>query len=374
MNAPLPLFLREHLENHQAHLDDLAAARRRQKAAPSLFDALATRIGAQTRASGEAAEIISAACGPTSRGGVVMPFDEVLGRDLTVGTSSAGGFSVTGHMGRDPAAPLRPHSITMRMGATVIPMPPGSGNLIWPRVTTAAAPTWVGESGTPSAGDPGFDQLVVPMASLRYSLTVSRRLLLQGLGGEMASALIAESTRGLMSELDRAILNGSGSGNEPTGILNAAGINAVVAGTNGAAPSLDLVCDMEDAVGAQNADDGAMGWATNSSVRKKLRKTEAASGSGMLLPGRELLGYPFVSTQSIPSDLDKGTSTGVCSALIYGNWSDVLVPLWSRGVEYVINPYTKAPQGLVEINCFLDVGVALRRVESFVACKDVLTA
>ena len=60
-------------------------------------------------------------------------------------------------------------------------------------------------------------------------------------------ALIAEA-------IDTAAINGSGSSNQPLGILNKSGIGSVAGGTNGAAPTLDNLLDLKQEVAVDNAD------------------------------------------------------------------------------------------------------------------------
>ncbi len=38
-----------------------------------------------------------------------------------------------------------------------------------------------------------------------------------------------------------------------------------------------------------------------------------------------LNGYTPLVTNAVPSDLDKGTSTGVCSLIIFGNFADFVM-------------------------------------------------
>jgi len=80
-----------------------------------------------------------------------------------------------------------------------------------------------------------------------------------------------------------------------------------------------------------------------------------------------------VST-SVPSDLDKGTSSGVCSAIIYsGSWSDLWLVTWG-GVEFIFNPYISDTTGLIRISMALYADVAVARPAAFAAMQDALTA
>ena len=56
----------------------------------------------------------------------------------------------------------------------------------------------------------------------------------------------------LANAIDTAALNGSGSSNQPTGILNTSGIGSVAGGTNGAAADLDDFVDLIKEVSVDN--------------------------------------------------------------------------------------------------------------------------
>ena len=88
---------------------------------------------------------------------------------------------------------------------------------------------------------------------------------------------------------------------------------------------------------------------------------------------RPLNGYRTAVSNQVPSDLDKGTSTGVCSGIIFGNWADLIVGMWG-GLDIQVNPYSLDTTGAVRITAFQDVDVAVRHPESFSAMQDALTA
>ena len=79
-----------------------------------------------------------------------------------------------------------------------------------------------------------------------------------------------------------------------------------------------------------------------------------------------------VSNQ-VPSNLTKGSSSGVCSAIIYGNWADLLVGMWGT-LDLTVDPYTHSTSGTVRVVALQDVDVAVRHPESFAAMQDALTA
>ena len=193
--------------------------------------------------------------------------------------------------------------------------------------------------------------------------------------------LVNIDRQGAASQIHGAI-NGSGSSNQPTGLLNISGIGSVAGGTNGLAPTYEHMVDLESAVANANADSGSLAYLTNTKVRGKLRKTqEFASTNGKAvwtsMPGQrgvgDVLGYEAMVTNSVPSTLDKGTSTGVCSAIIFGNWADFVIGMWG-GLDILLDPYTGATAGTRRVVAMQDVDFNARHAASFAAMKDALTA
>ena len=75
---------------------------------------------------------------------------------------------------------------------------------------------------------------------------------------------------------------------------------------------------------------------------------------------------------NVPSNLTKGTSSGVCSAIIFGNFNDLIIGQWG-GTDILVDPYTGSGSGTIRVVVFADVDVAVRHAESFSATQDYLT-
>jgi hypothetical protein len=86
-------------------------------------------------------------------------------------------------------------------------------------------------------------------------------------------------------------------------------------------------------------------------------------------------GYPFHVTNQVSSTLTKGSGTGVgvCSAIFFGNWADLIIGMWG-GLDILVDPYTGGTAGTVRVIALQDVDVAVRHAESFAAMLDALTA
>jgi hypothetical protein len=86
-----------------------------------------------------------------------------------------------------------------------------------------------------------------------------------------------------------------------------------------------------------------------------------------------LNGYPAFVTNQVASNLVKGSSGAVCSAIFFGNWADLVYAFWA-GLDVIVDPYTNSTSGDVLITSMQDVDVIVRRAESFAAMLDALTS
>ena len=171
-------------------------------------------------------------------------------RDLTVGVNTQIGYTVgtdTGNM----IPFLQPRLQAQSLGATVL-----SGltsNVDFPRNDAIAAAVWEGEVDESAETNPTVDQVSVSPNRLSGTTMYSKQLLLQS-SISVDNFVSRQLTRAIEIGLDLAALNGSGTGNQPTGILNTAGIGNVAMGTNGAAVTRAKIIDLITAVATSNAD------------------------------------------------------------------------------------------------------------------------
>lgn len=301
-------------------------------------------------------------------------------RDLVVGTPTAGGNLVaTDLLGSSFIELFRNAVLFDELGVTMLTNL--SGNIAIPRQTGGATTYWVAENGAPTESQQSVDQVSGTPKTVGCFTDYSRRLLLQS---SIDVELFVRSDLALQmaQEAFRAAINGSGTSNEPIGLLNISGTGAVVGGTNGAAPTYDHIVDLESAVANANADGGRLAYLTNTKVRGKLRKTqEFASTNGKPVwtsaPGGagrvgEMLGYNAYTSNAVPSNLTKGTSSGVCSAIAYGNWAELLIFMWG-GLDLMFDPFSLSTTGAKRLVALQDMDVNVRHATSFAVMKDATT-
>jgi HK97 family phage major capsid protein len=312
---------------------------------------------------------------PAGRG-LNVPLAALESRSLTVGTPADGGNTVFEENGGFIEI-LRNRLATARLGATVFTGL--MGDLSFPRQTAKATAGWKAETGTLDEQSQNFDQVEISPNKVGAYTEYSNQLLYQS-SIQIEEFVRRDLSRAIAESIDEAAIAGSGVGNEPTGILNTAGIGAVVGGTNGIAPTWQHIVDLETSVADSNADVGRLGYLTNSAIRGKLKQTFIDSGSNAervwdnRSNSNPLNGYACGISNLVPRDLDKGSSEGVCSAILYGNWEDLLIGFWGDSVQLLVNPYSKDTQGLIRVSAWSYADIALRHAQSFAAMKDALTA
>ncbi len=304
--------------------------------------------------------------------GILVPAD-VLKRDLVVGTPTAGGNLVAENLLAANFIDLLRNRSAL-MGQNMATMLTGLiGDVAIPKQTGGATGYWLAESGTPTESQQTIGQVPLTPKTVGAYTDISRKLLQQSsidveafVRGDLATVL------GLA--IDLAGIAGTGANNQPRGILNTVGIGSVIGGTNGAAPTWANIVALESEVAAANADVGRLHYLTNALVRGVLKTTEKASGTAQFVwNSNDVNGYTPIVSNQVPSDLTKGSAEDICSAIIFGNFADLLIGMWG-GLDLLADPYTASTSGTVRVVALQDADIAVRHAESFAAMQDALTA
>jgi len=267
---------------------------------------------------------------------------------------------------------LRPFLRVLQAGATA--MSGLTSNVSLPRQSAASTASFKGETAELDEKSPVIDQLELSPRRVGAWTQLSKQLLIQS-SPDIERIVRDDLMSACAIALDFAAIAGAG-GTAPTGILATNAIGAVEGGTNGALPEWADLVALIGKVADANADVGSLAFLSNSKVASYLRSTPKVedTDSKMLLESNDLLGYPFLVSNQVPDNLTKGSATSACSAIIYGNWQDVILASWGQGVDLLVDPFTQATAGMTRViaNSYCDVGI--RRAASFAAMKDVLVA
>jgi len=320
----------------------------------------------------EVSDEIAKRTGKEARG-FYVPSD-IFKRDLTVGTDTAGGFlKPTDHLGGEFVDALRANLVTADLGARM--MSGLSGDVAIPALNAKTAVGFVAENAAPgSEGAPTFRQITMAPKTVAQYVDLSRKLMMQS-DPSVEQIIRDDMLRQFAAKIDDVAIEGGGS-NEPTGITGTSGIGSVAIGTNGGAVTYAKIADLEKEVAIDNALGGSLSFLTNpkvvSAMRTIPRQASGVEGNFILNDSNSILGYGVASSTLVPGDLTKGTSSGVCSAMIFGNFADLMIGMFG-GLDVLVDPYTGSSTGATRIAMFQDVDVAVRHAESFAAILDITT-
>jgi HK97 family phage major capsid protein len=288
--------------------------------------------------------------------------------DLVAGTDTAGGHTVP--TSTESLIPiLRPRMRVESLGATVLSGL--SGNLDFPKQDGASVAVWEGETDENAQSDATFKKLTMSPKRVGAFTKFSKQLLAQS-SISVENFVRNDLEIAIALAVDAAAINGSGAGNQPTGLLNTTGIGSVAIGANGGAATRNQLVDLESAIAAENADEGVLAFLTTPGVRGALRKTKTDAGSGIFVWGEmanTLLGYNAQVSTQVPSNLTKGSGTNL-HAMLFGDFSKLVLGNWA-GLDIVIDPYTLATQAMVKVTVNSWWDIMVRYPKAFSAIKDI---
>ena len=336
-------------------------------------------------------EVEKSGVAKTTERSFFVPFSALSQRAtyVTSGATTGGNLVATDLLADDFIEYLRNSAVLLQLGVRT--MPGLVGNVAIPRRSGVASTYYLSSQTTAiTQSESTFDQVTMSPKNLAALSKYSRQTLLQGTPG-IEELVRRDLTDGINLAIDLGILNGSGSSGQPTGILQTSGIGSVAMGTNGGAVTLEKVVDLEAAVMTVNGavNPSTVAYLTNYKVLaalKKLRAGGSTTGDGPFLfntdaarigrgptPGT-LNGYNLAASNNVPSTLTKGSSSGVCSALLMGDFSQAMVGFWGNGLEITVgedqDDFSKA---LTSVRGIVSYDVAVRDPKSFAAILDITT-
>jgi HK97 family phage major capsid protein/HK97 family phage prohead protease len=285
--------------------------------------------------------------------GVLVPFD-IFKRDLTTTTAQSTIATNTGSL----IDILRNKSAVLPLAQVLSGL---NGNVSFPKQTQSMSASKLAEGDATVDSDIGFGELTMSPSRFGGSGNYSKQLLHQ------SSVAIESLIRNdLMTQISLKI-----DAEAIAKILNEAGVGLVSLGDNGGQITNGSIVDLETEVAIDNADIGSLAYVMNARTKGWLKKTPITNGNPkMILENNELNGYMTHVSNQLPADLTKGSGTDL-SAMIFGNFSDLLVGFWG-GIDLIVDPYTLSKQGKISIvaDQFADIGI--RRAESFAVIKDAI--
>jgi len=267
---------------------------------------------------------------------------------------------------------LRNALVTRQLGATYLN--DLTGNVSFTRLTQRPVATWKAEVGALDKSNVKFalDELA-PKRLGTY--TVHSLQFLRQTAPSIERKIREEIVYSLQEGVDIAAISGTGSNNQPMGILNHAGvaaINVAGLGATGAALTRANLIALRTALLKRNIRGSKLAWLINAVTEGALSNTTIATGSDkFILETERLLNYPYVMSNMVPSDLTKSTGTNL-SAAIFGDWSELYIGQWG-GIDLTVDPYTMIGDGQIRIVAQGFFNVLVHRPEAFAYYKDIVT-
>lgn len=267
-----------------------------------------------------------------SRDESLAPFEWEVSRhvqkNLEWASGSGGGLWVPEEfLGNEFIELLRARNVTRQAGIKVLSGLTTSPVLI-PRLGGGTTRYWVGQGDTLTESDvtPQQIDLTPHICIVRTTLSKLQSILQTGV-----EALLREDmAETLANAIDEAVLRGTGSADEPTGVANYSGVNSYSMSTgSGDTPSIDDLYDMEYML-LEDKVTGPFAWIMNPREFQTLRKIKDTNGQYLVQPDPTqasrgfLLGWPVYTTHHCRITL----GGGALGELFLGKWSDVILGEW----------------------------------------------
>lgn len=279
----------------------------------------------------ECSEAAQRAYGKSAQG-VLIPA-EVLARafnaggaaNVPVGATSGANTVATQLLAGSFIEMLRNRVTAMRLGTTLGGL---VGNIDIPKQTGGATGYWVGEGADATEGTPVIGQIELSPKSVAAYTDITRRLIKQSTP-DAEGIVRRDLANALAQTIDGAFYYGTGAANQPRGIKNYTGINAVdFAAVN---PTFAELVAMETEVAADNADIAQMAYVGNARFRghaKTTPKFGTGTESTIWEQGGTVNGYRSEITNQVAA-----------GDVFFGNFADVIIGMWG-GLDLTVDPYS----------------------------------
>ena len=286
-------------------------------------------------------------------GAFKVPTGIVVARDMTAATAANGGYIVGTDLRADLFIDmLRNRTVVGQMGATFLT---GLvGNVAIPKQTASATAYWLTNEATDiTESQPTLAQLSLTPKNVGAYTEVSRQLLLQATPN-IDTLIMNDLARVLAVAIDKAALDGDGTGGAPTGISNTSGIGSVTGTSLAYAGLLQLQTDLGNAL-RQGAEVGYVSTpavAALLSQRSKVASTYSPLWDGNVHDGT-VCGFKAMSSNQMTA-----------GSMVFADWSQLLIGEWGS-LEIAVNPFANFTAGITGIRAIQTVDVAVRQASAF---------
>lgn len=272
----------------------------------------------------------------------------------TAQTVSEDGGDYGGQLVQDNAPrvqmPFSPRTILGQLGVTrmsglsggKIPLPVGEDYDF----------SWLGETETMTVQKKKFDGPALDPKRLGAAVELSNRLLVQS-SPDVEALVRSMIGKGYDRAINAAAINGSGAGNQPTGILNNAGVqvSSIVAA---AAPTRKSILELMGLVDTADSTEDSLAYLMTKLLRTDLmgRLADAGSGRYLMNDKNELAGYDAYASNFVPQLAGN-------EVLIFGDFSQLFVGEWGS-LSVLTDPYSASLSNAIRLvlNGHADVQIA----------------
>ena len=289
--------------------------------------------------------------------------------EIIVGTQADGGYlKFTEYAGFIDL--FRQRLVTLKMGVQYLP---GLvSDFQWVRKTAGSTGGWQSTELTNQANSKWTLGVVTLQPKIYQDAVIaSRKLFTQSIQA-LEPLLRNEIFQTHAVAIETAILAGTGSSGQPTGISATSGIGDVAGGTNGLQPTYANILELWSDVSAANVPTENYGFITHPLGVARLAQTSRFSNTDTPLwdtrtPGREIIGFRSDYTGCVPSSQTKGSSTD-CYYIYGGIWDQCVLGEFGS-TEVVVDPYTVGPSQ-VKLASIQVVDVGVLYPAAFSVMKD----
>jgi len=252
---------------------------------------------------------------------------------------------------------LRAPSVIETLGAQVIN---ATGNLKFPRISVAGTATQIGEVTASTGSDMEMDEITMSPNRLSTKTTYSQQLILQG--GPEVDRLIASDLRQELTEIiDRkafaAILADGDVDDQST------------AGATDTTFSTNVALAMEAAVLAAGGDLSGCVYVMSPTTYRLSKQLAQVANVSALFDNGQFNGYRPVATKHLADE-----TSGTVGQMIFGNFRQGLLLAYFSGIDILVDPYSAASTGQVNLHLNRYYDVAVRQPGALSIANDLISA
>jgi HK97 family phage major capsid protein len=323
----------------------------------------------------EIAKKEAAESGVQLEGNIAIPQKFIqIGKRKLLSVATEGADVVFTEYGGKVIPYLNPLPVADEMGVTFLSGL--NGNVQWPRETGDLAFAFETESSDVDETTPTFDNISISPKRFGGYVDVTLQMKQQSVF-VIDQWLRNKLTLRYALTVDNQIFNGTGSGNQTTGLFNFSGVNTLSLGSGGSGNDMTYraLLSMKRDTKVANARMGKAGWVTNAYGEFALfntpMQTSGVEGNFILKPdyNGKFIGDPFRTSEIIPANGSEGSQTDLCAIAYSSNWAGLIVGFWG-GMDLTYDPYTQKLGGKDRfvVNAFMDVDI--EQPLEFSICKD----